>query len=587
MIKKTAIILAATISLTAAAQTPWLHIYHNDKSVRETTVTTPWGSEYTEEHIYGLFNTYPYDDIDSISYNVTSSGAQRMYIHYRENGKAKQKLISLPNVSRIQIGAGVPTFRITTSDPTLKEIPGKVNYCDGTLEIEGQGLYEDFSGEIKIRGRGNSTWNMDKKAYRLKLPEKTKLCGYRKAKNYVLLANRLDLSFMRNEVACLATQYAGCDFPTHATPVNVYFNKEFKGSYMLIEKVGINNGSVNMPKEQEAKSCMFQLDVSYDEDFKVKTPVFNLPLMHKDPDMPEDATEAKEWFAKWCDDFYEMEAAVASGTNIGDYLDYTSLAKYLLVYNISANQEINHPKSIYMYKTEGGKWLFGPAWDFDWAFGHSPTYRAAAPDQPSAEELNRMFREAEAIALEQYGRDGWGFISYNGLDLLWTGWQFFQLVNGDYKMWPDQVNNYAPSYMNYLLGIGKNNSGSVNGDYQLGNGGEFFLSMIKDNPEFMAEYKRVWEEFSSHLDEFWADFEAYAEALEPSAANDATVWEFSAYNPVDSEFADLLDQTYAGSIRQLREWLKKRIEFIGNPAYNYGLYDPKSTYVRGTVPYSK
>ncbi len=574
---------AAVIAVYSSAQTPWLHIYHNNTTEKKVEVLQPWGETTYQTETYGVFETYPYSDIDSITYTGIPGGTQRMYIHYRKDGKATKKLVSLVNIDHVEVGVGVPTLYITTTDPKFEDVPDKDTYLDATLEIDGMGIYEDFSGNVLIRGRGNSTWGKDKKPYRLKLPAKTKLLGYRKAKNYVLLANRIDYSFMRNEVACLATQYSGADFPTHATPVNVYFNGIFKGSYMLIEKVGINNGSVNMPKEQEAMTCMFQFDVGYDEEMKVTTPIFNLPLMHKDPDLPEDPMAAQEWFKKWCEDFYLMESAVASGSNIGDYVDYTSLAKYIFVYNLTCNQEINHPKSIYMYKTEGGKWKFGPAWDFDWAFGYNPTYRTEAGGLSQA-DLERMFEEATAVAKEQCPI-GYGWVSYNGIQLLWNGYTFYQSVDGKFVVWPyDAVVNYGPSYENYLLGCGNNNSGE---DKQLGNGGEFFLSMIMDNPEFMAEYEKVWAEFSGHINEFWADFEAYAKTVAPSAANDAVVWKRTsdAGFVSDSEFKEMSDYTYAGAIKQLRAWVEKRLEFIGKREKNYGLYDPQTTYIRGSVHY--
>lgn len=589
MKKYIAILSAAIVAVSASAQTPWLHIYHNNTTEKEIELGKDYqGNPMYGKAIYGVFTSMPYSDIDSITYNETSSGLQRLYLHHHHDGKATRKLISLANINHMDFGAGVPTFYITTANPDIREVPDKETYLEATLEIDGMGIYEDFAGSVKIRGRGNSTWNKDKKPYRLKLPEKTKLCGYRKAKNYVLLANRIDYSFMRNEVACLATQYSGADFPTHATPVNVYFNGIFKGSYMLIEKVGINNGSVNMPKEQEAITCMFQLDVGYDEEMKVKTPTFNLPLMHKDPDLPEDPVAAKEWFAKWCEDFYQIEAAVASGKNVGEHIDYTSLAKYLFVYNLTCNQEINHPKSIYMYKTEGGKWQFGPAWDFDWAFGYSPTYRSVDGNLSQA-DLDRMYEEAAAIAKDKYGENGYGYITYNGLELLWVRGEFYD-VNNYFMSWPyESAVKYAPSYENYLLGHGKNNSVAINGDATLGNGGEFFLSMIMNNPEFMAEYEKVWAEFSGHINEFWADFEAYAKAVAPSAANDAVVWQRTgdAGFVADNDFAGMPDYTYAGAITQLRAWVEKRLEFIGNRDKNYGLYDPQTTYIRGTLQYKQ
>lgn len=589
-------ILPGSVASSAIAQEKFIHIYQTEKDeVTEKVVSyvdPVTGKEYWDEvtKILGRFDSYPYSMVDSISFTTRSAdGYQRMKVRHHADGKSSVKIFGLPGISHWTVGPDVPEFRINTTTPSYTEVPDKETYLDATLTIDGRGVYEDFTGDVKVRGRGNSTWNMPKKAYRLKLPVKTKLCGYRKAKNYVLLANYIDMSFMRNEVAALATQYAGMPFPLHATPVDVYFNEIYKGSYMLIEKVGINNGSVNMPAAQEAESCMFQLDVSYDEDYKVQTPIFKLPLMHKDPDLPEDKDMAMEWFEGWCKDFYEMEAAVASGTNVADYIDYTTLAQYLLVFNLAANQELNHPKSVYMYKTRGGKWTFGPCWDFDWAFGYSPTYRAESADGYTKEEMDRMFNEAMSIAKEKFGSPetgGWGFFNYNGTDLLYTGYELLVKVGNNYVLWPYQMASYEPSYRNFLLGTGKNNSGAVNGNYTLGNGGEFFLSIIQDNPEFMAEYKRVWDEFSSNLDAFWADFEAYAKALEPSAARNHTVWELSwGYaEPVDSEFADVVDQSYLGAINQLRLWVKKRIEFIGDPAQNYGLYDPRLKYERGTIP---
>lgn len=586
--------MLSAISLCMVAETPWVHIYRDDKASKRTDnilYFDEYGQPIYETKTFGKFITLPYSQVDSITFQTSTGGTQYMNFYSTEHPKGET--VNLRHVKHWSVGAGVPTFRISTlGDKKYTEVPDKENYLDATLEIDGMGLYEDFNGNVKIRGRGNSTWNMDKKAYRLKLPEKTKLMGYRKAKNYVLLANRLDMSFMRNEVACLASQYTNSDFPTHATPVNVYFNDIYKGSYMLIEKVGINNGSVNMPKEQEAISCMLQLDVSFDEDFKVKTETFNLPLMHKDPDLPEDPNAAKLWFNKWVADFGEMEKAVAAGMNIGDYVDYTSLAKYLLIYNLCCNQELNHPKSTYMYKTEGGKWLFGPAWDFDWAFGYKPTYKVAGEGEISQKELQRMHDEAMAIAKEKYGdgKDAWGEIDYNGISLFYTGYSLIDMNTGDYN-WPFMSHTivYEPSYTYYLLETGNNNSTAINGDYQLGNGGEFFVSMIIDNKEFMAEYEKVWKEFQSHLDDFWADFEAYAKALEPSAANDATVWSLNQTyaNPVDEEFSTVVDNTYTGAINQLRAWLQKRLEFIGDKTKNYGLYDPETTYKRGTLPYIK
>jgi hypothetical protein len=172
------------------------------------------------------------------------------------------------------------------------------------------GVFDDFEGEIQVRGRGNSTWNYPKKPYRIKLPSKESICGFTKAKNYVLLANYIDPTMMRSAVASMAAQHAGMPYPTHSTPVDVYFNKNYKGSYTLTEKVGFNNGSINLSKTDEENAILFELDTNFDEDLRACSKHFRLPIVVKDPDAPEDPIAAQEWFEEWLMDFDAMEYAV-------------------------------------------------------------------------------------------------------------------------------------------------------------------------------------------------------------------------------------------------------------------------------------
>ena len=54
-------------------------------------------------------------------------------------------------------------------------------------------------------------------------------------------------------------------------------------------------------------------------------------------------------------------------------LDVDATARFLLANDLVLNQEINHPKSTFLFKDEttpDGKLAFGPLWDFDWGFGY-------------------------------------------------------------------------------------------------------------------------------------------------------------------------------------------------------------------------
>lgn len=295
-----------------------------------------------------------WEEIDDIS--IQEQGNKTLM---RISGPEKVREVILEESSIIN-GNTVPLVTITT-DEYMEEIPDKINYQTARINIRGFGEFEDFEGEVSIRGRGNSSWKYwDKKPYRLKFDKKQQLCGLNKAKSYVLTANWTDVSLMQNPMAAFLAKMLGLPYTNTFIPVDVIFNGSYRGSYLLTNKPGINAGSVDIDEE---KSVMWELDDSYDEDFKFMSPIYNLPVMLKDPDM--DA----ERFEYWKQDFIAMEEAVSRG-EVEEWIDVDTYARYRTVYTILYNKEIGHPKSLMLYKTEGGKYQFGPIWDFDVALGY-------------------------------------------------------------------------------------------------------------------------------------------------------------------------------------------------------------------------
>ena len=262
----------------------------------------------------------------------------------------------------------VPEFIITTEDPSITEIPSKDYYLNATLEVDGKGVYADYSGKTEIKGRGNSTWGFPKKPYRLKLNKKASICGYGEAKNYVLLANHIDPTLMLNAVAFKIAQLLDMPFTNHAMPVDVVLNGVYKGSYMLTEQVEVKTNRIDLDEEN---CVVWELDTNYDEDYKFYSNSFSLPVMLKDPDMTDSQ------FAYWKNDFNTFLSKFAEepleGNSYVDDIDIESVAKYILVYNLTHNMEINHPKSVYLHKEGDGKYVMGPVWDFDWGFDYEGT----------------------------------------------------------------------------------------------------------------------------------------------------------------------------------------------------------------------
>ena len=264
--------------------------------------------------------------------------------------------------------SAIPELTITTTDPSIAEIPSKDYYLEGTLAVNGRGGYEDYTGKTEVKGRGNSTWGYPKKPYRLKLNKKAEICGLGKAKNYVLLANHLDPTLMLNSVAFKIGRLLELPFTNHAIPVDVVLNGIYKGSYLLTEQIEVKENRVDL---DENNSVMWELDSYWDDEPKFKSTAFNLPVMVKDPDL------TTEQFESWKKDFNAFTTQFAKepleGNSYVDMIDIESVAKFLITFNLVHNMEINHPKSVFLHKEGNGKYVMGPIWDFDWAYDYEGT----------------------------------------------------------------------------------------------------------------------------------------------------------------------------------------------------------------------
>ena len=264
--------------------------------------------------------------------------------------------------------SAIPELTITTTDPSIAEIPSKDYYLEGTLAVNGRGGYEDYTGKTEVKGRGNSTWGYPKKPYRLKLNKKAEICGLGKAKNYVLLANHLDPTLMLNSVAFKIGRLLELPFTNHAIPVDVVLNGIYKGSYLLTEQIEVKENRVDL---DENNSVLWELDSYWDDEPKFKSTAFNLPVMVKDPDL------TTEQFEYWKKDFNAFTTQFAKepleGNSYVDMIDIESVAKFLITFNLVHNMEINHPKSVFLHKEGNGKYVMGPIWDFDWAYDYEGT----------------------------------------------------------------------------------------------------------------------------------------------------------------------------------------------------------------------
>lgn len=304
-----------------------------------------------------------------------------------------------------------PIPHIYIDTPNKNDAIQKEEYIeDATITIEANGWGEDYNGVTKIKGRGNSTWGMPKKPYRLKLDKKASLFKLNEEKDWVLLANYIDPTLMLNAIAFKIGQLLEIPYTNHAVPVDLTLNGEYMGNYLLTEQVEISSSRVDI---DENNGVLLELDTNYDEDYKFYSNFFHLPVMVKDPDLEESQLSLEQIK----NDFHQLEGAMAAeefpDNNYKNYIDIESVVKYLIVYNLTHNMEINHPKSVYLHKENGGKYVMGPIWDFDWAYDYEGTQKHfgsynrkflqkfSHSDATGFDFFSRFFEDPEVVTLYQ------------------------------------------------------------------------------------------------------------------------------------------------------------------------------------------
>lgn len=265
--------------------------------------------------------------------------------------------------------SGLPVVVINT--PGAAEIPPKTEdwLPDATLTIYGTDCAIEYAGTTGIRGRGNSTWKYPKKPYALKLDSKAEILGMPKHKRWVLLANWLDRTLLRNHVSFRIAMQTGLEWTPHGEFVEVILNGKHIGNYYLCEHIKVDENRVDIDELDDDEvdgGYMMELDTYYDEAFKFKSSVKSFPYMFKDPDEVNDAQ-----FAFMKDFINNLEGALYDKSRFAareyaDYLDVDSFVDWWISYELTGNTETKHPKSTYVHKDKGGKLKAGPVWDFDW-----------------------------------------------------------------------------------------------------------------------------------------------------------------------------------------------------------------------------
>ncbi len=319
-----------------------------------------------------------------------------------ENGDTREYTVSL---NCPQINTELPVLHLRPSQQiTSKEtyVSTSITLYDKTASSTGTGWWDSSEkGNVEVRGRGNSTWGLPKKPFRIKFPEKFSPIGlnHDKAKSWTLLAQDMDKSLMRNDIAYAYSRLlynkdenwhdpSAVLFTSCLKFINIYFtgpyydsskNKtiqmdgDYLGVYQMCDQIERSSGRIAVEKLEAADGSnaekitggyVIETDLHEGNHYSATK---GIKMTYKYP--KDDDCDPAQY--DYITDFINKAEAALYSSNYTDpsngwrkYFDEKTLADFIIIKELVG--DLDGYTSTYMYKRRGvDKLFFGPIWDCD------------------------------------------------------------------------------------------------------------------------------------------------------------------------------------------------------------------------------
>ena len=273
-------------------------------------------------------------------------------------------LILIIYASNYHTDNGIPIVDIRLNKITLRDIHNNsksIKYENNIMTIDNNKY------NITIKGRGNATWELIKRPYQISFDEKTSILDLEESKKYILLANYVDPSLLRNDFTFKVASKMDLKYSNIGKYIDLYVDKKYIGNYYLVPQVNINSSSVDI---KDNNAILMELDnMYYESETYFITDYYKDHLTIKDQ-KNKDNNEGYEAFQN---KYNLMEKNIAKKNYkwLKDNIDIESFIKYYIIVDFAKNYD-SYQSSFYMYMDGiDDKIHVGPIWDFDNGYDES------------------------------------------------------------------------------------------------------------------------------------------------------------------------------------------------------------------------
>lgn len=246
----------------------------------------------------------------------------------------------------------------------------------------------NYNGRIGIEIRGSSSQSLPKKPYGLttrKEDNVTKnnvsILGMPEEHDWVLNSIAYDPSLIRNFLSYELSRSIG-NYAARGKFCEVIINDDYKGLYIFMEKLKIDQDRINIVKMSETDNSAPEITGGYitkaDKDTGGDPIAWTMQsyygwtnYIHHDPEPAEITSQQNTYIQSQFNNLQKTATAQNASVSNGfpSIIDVPSFIDFMLINELASNADA-YQYSTYFHKDRNGKLRAGPVWDFDLTYGN-------------------------------------------------------------------------------------------------------------------------------------------------------------------------------------------------------------------------
>ena len=258
--------------------------------------------------------------------------------------------------------------RIVIETENFAQIRNRETEIPAKIQVYKNAAPESGIMDIKIRGRGNSSFGAPKYSYKIKFNSSTRFLDFPKGKSWDLISNYIDKSLIRNHISFKLANLLKTSYAPRSTFVELFLNRQYMGVFLLTEHVTVSKNRVNIPPVES--SFLFEMEPpENDGNLYISTKIGSSFRIHYPENQDNPYIDS---LISFLDDWENYLYYSSKKEQMDKWFDFDEYIKYYWIQEFSKNNDAAYTRIIYFTWQKNGIIKMGPVWDFDVAYGNKP-----------------------------------------------------------------------------------------------------------------------------------------------------------------------------------------------------------------------